>query len=296
MAARFEFMTHFREVVNFTVEDNRGQSITGSHRLTACWGEIDYREPAVPEANFTLDKDPLLIRPTMSNQITHRLHNVRIAWTARSEVVTPCDTTHGLRSPVKLAGGDPRSRLACVQRGDKWQHDAIGRQLIDSRSDRPAALLRIDHQIVFDRGPEIPAVAGAECPPQQRRTIQHLAKEWQVGGYDPGTECPRRKQHATAGDGVVRQQHRVAGGHSIGELGLGQYAWERDDRAAACRSSREQTLDIKRPVRLSPDQQLNPSVTAFDSFTCQFHPLVRAQQSQTTHDRFVRVESKLHAC
>src|SRR5688500_1931389 len=74
-AAGFQLTAHVDEVIDFAVEDDGRQSITGRHGLTASWREVDDRQAAVPETDFAIDEDPILIGTTLGNQISHRYHD-----------------------------------------------------------------------------------------------------------------------------------------------------------------------------------------------------------------------------
>jgi hypothetical protein len=83
VAASFELVAEIGVVVDFAIERNVQSLVFVSHRLMA-GRYVDDTQSAVTQADIPVDKKTCVIRPAMSNNITHALEHADIQSRVRS--------------------------------------------------------------------------------------------------------------------------------------------------------------------------------------------------------------------
>ena len=75
-------------VVDLAVVDDDHRPVGVGHRLRAA-GDVEDRQPAVPEAHAVADEEAVAVRPAVHDRVGHRPHERGVAEAGR-----PCDAAH----------------------------------------------------------------------------------------------------------------------------------------------------------------------------------------------------------
>ena len=96
MALRLQFGAHFREIVDFAVEDDRQALILGQHRLRAA-GQVDDRQAQMAQAHARRGPNAAAVGTAMRHRVQHRAHPRGIDGLCRFEVEDARYAAHGRR-------------------------------------------------------------------------------------------------------------------------------------------------------------------------------------------------------
>ena len=98
MAWDVELAGQFAKVVDFPVEGHDIAAVGGFHRLAPRLGQIENRQPSVPEGQSTLVEDTLAVRSPRLQDLQHPADNAAIIRDF-PRTVDPRDPAHLRRSP-----------------------------------------------------------------------------------------------------------------------------------------------------------------------------------------------------
>ena len=75
-AELLQFPLYLKEVVEFAVVDHRVTVIGRAHWLRACFGQIDYRQPAMAQADWSFYPKTFAVWTAVGDGACHRLQVV----------------------------------------------------------------------------------------------------------------------------------------------------------------------------------------------------------------------------
>src|SRR5580658_394317 len=97
VAAFLEFDTQLGKIVDFTIENNPNGFVFIENWLVPT-RQINYAEAAHAKADASLHEDPLVVRPSMHNGLTHPVNGGVIHRALRMGFDHSCYSTHALSS------------------------------------------------------------------------------------------------------------------------------------------------------------------------------------------------------
>ena len=97
----------FREIVNFTVEDNPNRAVLIAHRLPASLRKVNNGKAAVSKPNWAIQVKSLTIRTTMAQGAGHFFENI-FGWRSAIQLKNTSDPAHWITSSPSAVGRSGR--------------------------------------------------------------------------------------------------------------------------------------------------------------------------------------------